>query len=60
MLDRYKDLYMSKNKVFNTALSRKDYESVGSILNKSGLIQQIPPFEDFYRPVFSEQNLKPE
>jgi NitT/TauT family transport system substrate-binding protein len=52
MLDRYKDLYIPKGKTtINTVLSRKDFESVGNVLKESGLITQIPSYEDFYQPV---------
>jgi NitT/TauT family transport system substrate-binding protein len=52
MLDRYRDLYLKEgNSPVNTKLSRQDYESVGDILLKSGLIDNIPPYNDFYKPV---------
>jgi NitT/TauT family transport system substrate-binding protein len=52
MLDRYKDLYYSKeNKGFNTNLSIKDYQFVGNVLKESGLIKEVPAFDQFYQPV---------
>jgi NitT/TauT family transport system substrate-binding protein len=52
MLDRYKDLYLiGKDTPFNTILSPDDYHSVGNILLESGLINEIPPYNEFYQPV---------
>ncbi|MCF8366771.1 MAG: ABC transporter substrate-binding protein [Bacteroidales bacterium] len=54
MLDRYRDLYLKKDKPFNTSLSSQDYQSIGRIMKESGLIRQIPPFEEFYKPVLTD------
>jgi NitT/TauT family transport system substrate-binding protein len=52
MLDRYKDLYISKGRTsINTNLSEKDYHFVGQALKDNGLIKQIPDFNHFYQPV---------
>lgn len=52
MLDRYKDLYAPKeNKDFNTMLRQNDYEAIGNVLLESGLIDMIPNYNDFYKPV---------
>ncbi len=52
MLERYQDLYLPKGKTsFNTVLSKKDYQFVGNVLKESGLINKIPPFDNFYKPI---------
>lgn len=52
MLDRYRDLYApEKDKDFNTILPQADYEAVGNVLLESGLINFIPSYNDFYKPV---------
>ncbi len=52
MLDRYKDLYIPKGKTaINTALSEKDFYFVANVLKKSGLIKQVPSYDNFYQPV---------
>jgi NitT/TauT family transport system substrate-binding protein len=52
MLQRYKDLYFrSSESPFNTILHQEDYQSIGKILIESGLIDKLPPFNDFYKPV---------
>lgn len=52
MLDRYLDLYLKPGESpFNTKLSPQDYHSIGNILLESGLIKELPSFEDFYMPV---------
>lgn len=52
MLDRYKDLYIPKGKTaINTTLSGEDYQFVGNVLKESGLIKQIPSYDNFYQPV---------
>jgi len=56
MLDRYKDLYIAKGKTnINTTLLEKDYQLVGNVLKDNGLVNQIPPFKDFYQPVGKHQ-----
>lgn len=56
MLDRYKDLYYSEESPhFNSKLLQSDYESVGSVLIESGLISNLPAFEDFYKPVINSE-----
>jgi NitT/TauT family transport system substrate-binding protein len=53
MLDRYRDLYLKEGaSPINTKLTQQDYESIGNILLESGLIDNVPPFNDFYKPVF--------
>jgi len=53
MLDRYRDLYLKEGDLsINTKLSQQDYESIGNILLESGLIDKVPSFNDFYKPVF--------
>jgi NitT/TauT family transport system substrate-binding protein len=52
ILDRYRDLYLKKeDSSFNTKLSQEDYQSIGNILKESGLINELPNFNDFYKPV---------
>ena len=52
MLDRYKDLYLSKETYkMNTELSEKDYEFVGKVLKIGGLIKELPLFKNFYMPI---------
>ena len=52
MLERYKDLYIPKGKaLINTSLSAKDYLFVGNILKEYGLINEVYPFDLFYKPV---------
>ena len=55
MLDRYRDLYLSKETLkMNTILSEKDFEFVGSALKNGGLIKELPFFSDFYQPVIQQ------
>ena len=55
MLDRYRDLYVSKETLkMNTILSEKDFEFVGSALKSGGLIKELPFFGDFYQPVIQQ------
>jgi len=52
MLERYKDLYIPKGKTFiNTSLSTKDYLFVCNILKDYRLINEVPSFALFYKPV---------
>jgi NitT/TauT family transport system substrate-binding protein len=52
MLDRYRDLYLKVGESpINTILSPEDYKTVGNILVESRLIDKLPPFNDFYKPV---------
>lgn len=52
ILDRYRDLYLKEGvSPFNTKLSQEDYQSIGNILKESGLINELPNFNDFYKPV---------
>ena len=52
MLDRYRDLYLMEGESpFNTKLSQEDYQSIGNILKESGLINELPAYNDFYKPV---------
>jgi NitT/TauT family transport system substrate-binding protein len=52
MLDRYRDLYLKEGESpFNTKLSQEDYQSIGNILKESGLINELPAYNDFYKPV---------
>ncbi|HPS12781.1 MAG TPA: ABC transporter substrate-binding protein [Prolixibacteraceae bacterium] len=52
MIDRYQDLYLPEGKTeFNNSLSAKDYQFVGKILKENNLIDEIPPFDQFYQPV---------
>jgi NitT/TauT family transport system substrate-binding protein len=56
MLDRYKDLYFSSaTNSFNNSLSISDYQFVGNILKESGLIKEVPSFENFYQPVLNNE-----
>lgn len=56
MLDRYKDLYYSEGSThFNSRLLQSDYESVGSVLIESGLISNLPSFDDFYKPMLKSE-----
>lgn len=48
MLNRYKDLYYSGNQ-FSTILKESDYQFAGQVLKDSKLINEVPPFESFYR-----------
>lgn len=53
MLDRYRDLYLPEGKQdFNYTLKESDYLFVANILKSDSLISQVPPFEEFYQPVF--------
>lgn len=52
MLDRYRDLYYKGGESpINTVLSEEEYQSIGNILKESGLIDELPPFHDFFKPV---------
>ncbi|MDD4109912.1 MAG: ABC transporter substrate-binding protein [Prolixibacteraceae bacterium] len=51
MLDRYQDLYLPEGKTeFNNSLSEDDYLFVANILKDNNLIEEVPPFEQFYQP----------
>jgi NitT/TauT family transport system substrate-binding protein len=53
ILDRYRDLYLKEgDHPFNTILKQEDYQTIGNILVESGLINELPNFNDFYKPVF--------
>jgi NitT/TauT family transport system substrate-binding protein len=55
MLDRYRDLYLSKETLkMNTVLSEKDFEFVGNVLKSGGLINELPLFENFYQPAIQQ------
>ena len=55
MLDRYRDLYLSKETLkMNTVLSEKDFEFVGGALKNGGLIKELPSFGDFYQPAIQQ------
>ncbi len=52
MLDRYRDLYFpEENKKFNTKLSEEVYMVIGQVLKDGLLIDKIPDFDSFYKPV---------
>lgn len=52
VLDRYRDSYFPKgSKKFNTKLSRADYIVVSNVLKDGHLINEIPDFDSFYKPV---------
>jgi NitT/TauT family transport system substrate-binding protein len=48
MLDRYRDLYFSSGTT-TTLLDKKDYMFAARVLLESSLIQQITPYENFYK-----------
>jgi NitT/TauT family transport system substrate-binding protein len=52
MLDRYRDLYLPKGKSdFNTILSEKDYQFAGNALKENKLIDEVPEYGKFYKPI---------
>jgi NitT/TauT family transport system substrate-binding protein len=52
MIDRYKDLYLPEGKTdFNNSLSESDYLFVGKVLKEGKLINEVPPFKNFYQPI---------
>jgi len=52
MIDRYKDLYLPEGKAdFNNSLSESDYLFVGKVLKEGKLIEEVPPFKNFYQPI---------
>jgi NitT/TauT family transport system substrate-binding protein len=52
MLNRYKDLYLPKEKTtLSISLSSQDYQFIGNLLKESGLIAQIPAYDVFYQPI---------
>ncbi len=54
MLDRYKDLYMPPGRTrINTNLRETDYVAVGNLLLKQGLIDHLPPYHAFFKPVLN-------
>lgn len=55
MLERYKDLYYHDGK-FSTILSEKDYLFSANVLKENGLISQVQPFKNFFRPYNSLVN----
>jgi NitT/TauT family transport system substrate-binding protein len=49
MLDRYRELYLSKDKkTFNTMLAPGDYQTINGILVNSNLIDHVVPYEEFF------------
>jgi NitT/TauT family transport system substrate-binding protein len=55
MLDRYQDLYLPADRTeFNNDLSESDYLFVANILKDNGLIEEVPPFEQFYQPAINK------
>jgi NitT/TauT family transport system substrate-binding protein len=48
MLDRYRDLYFSTGKT-TTELSVKDYMFAAKVMKESNMIQEIVPYEDFFK-----------
>ena len=48
MLDRYRDLYFATGKT-TTELSVKDYMFAAKVMKESNLIQEIVPYEDFFK-----------
>jgi len=48
MLDRYRDLYFGNGKT-TTILSKEDYMFAAKVMHESNLIQEITPYEEFFR-----------
>ncbi|NQV01571.1 MAG: ABC transporter substrate-binding protein [Bacteroidia bacterium] len=54
MLERYHDLYYPEGKTFlNTSLKKSEYRNNAKVLLEAGLIEEIPPFHEFFIPVIS-------
>ncbi len=51
MLDRYQDMYLPEGQTeFNNSLSEGDYLLIANILKANDLIEEVPPYEQFYQP----------
>ena len=40
-------------------LLQEDYENVGKVLKEEGLIQSVPPYQDFYKPALTAEEACP-
>jgi NitT/TauT family transport system substrate-binding protein len=56
ILGRYKDLYLQEGKDdFNNILPEKDYIFVADVLKKNKLIDEIPEYDKFYKPIIKNR-----
>ncbi len=59
MLDRYKDLYLppGRNRI-NTHLKESDYVSIGEILLEHDIIDELPSYHAFFKPVIMTKSVR--